>query len=159
MNDRYGSAITFRTSWRIDHSDKVPDFEEDGGLSISETQGSVYFPLDYREFITKYPGGVTPTEDDNFIIAQFVDEPIEVQLDYLFGFEDVVFSCSSNYESIYAEESKSRLPPKHVIITSGSIDDFVINVDRENANFGKVYNWTRASDPWGIGDNTEGLGC
>ena len=33
-----------------------------------------------------------------------------------------------------------------------------MNVDRKSPDFGKVYNWARAGDPWGEGDNTEGLG-
>jgi len=31
-------------------------------------------------------------------------------------------------------------------------------MDSKNENFGKVYNWTRAGDPWESGDNTEGFG-
>jgi len=118
----------------------------------------VELPQDYKKFITRYSGGITPTEEDNFIIAQFKDESIEVQLDYLISLEDLVSEYSFNYESIYEGKSNSKLPEQHVIIASGSIDDFVLNVDRESANFGKVYNWTRAGDPWGIGDNTEGFG-
>ena len=105
-----------------------------------------------------YPGGITPTEEDNFIVAQFDDGPIEVQLEYLLSLDKLVSDYSFNYESVYADGSESRLPAKHVIIASGLIDDFVLNVDQESPDFGKVYNWTRAGDAWEEGDNTEGLG-
>ena len=152
------SKIIFRNSWRVEDAKPLPRFQDDGSILVNDKVGSLYLPQDYKEFITRYSGGVTPTEEDNFIIAQFKDEPIEVQLDYLISLEDVVSEYSFNYESIYQTKTESKLPQRHVIIASGSIDDFVLNVDRESDNFGEVYNWTRAGDPWGIGDNAEGFG-
>jgi len=152
------SMIIFRGSWRVSDAKPLPEFQGDGSIAVNDQVGPLYLPQDYKKFITKYSGGVTPTEDDNFIVAQFEDESIEVQLDYLISLEDLISDYSFNYESIYEGESSSKLPQRHVIIASGSIDDFVLNVDRKSANFGKVYNWTRAGDPWGLGDNTEGLG-
>lgn len=150
--------IVFRESWRVNDSEVTPRFDADGCVFVNETAGTLCLPDDYREFITHHPGGITPTEEDNFIYASFDDEKFEVQLEYLMRWESVLNSYSDKYDSIYADEFASRLPENHLIIASGLIDDFVLSVDKESPHFGKVYNWTRAGDPWGQGDNTEGFG-
>lgn len=151
-------TIDFRESWRIDDAEKAFEFQKDGSIFVNDRVGYLFLPKDYQEFIAEYPGGITPTEEDNFIVAQFKEESIEVQVDYLISLESLISDYSFGYESIYADGSKSKLPPLHIIIASGSIDDFVLNVDKKSPDFGKVYNWTRSGDPWGTGDNTEGLG-
>ncbi|KGJ01597.1 hypothetical protein SAMN04487972_1632 [Paracoccus halophilus] len=34
----------------------------------------------------------------------------------------------------------------------------LLNVDANSQDYGKVYAWINANDPWMIGDNTRGLG-
>ncbi len=152
------SAVNFRESWRVDDAENAIEIQNDGSIFIDSELGSLILPIDYKTFITKYPGGITPTDEDNFIFARFEDESVEVQLEYLYSLESAVSDYSSQYESTFDDGANSRLPSKHLIIASGLIDDFVLNVDPESTNFGKVYNWTRAGDSWGTGDNTEGLG-
>ena len=148
--------IIFRESWRIESSENLITIQEDGSVFVNNELGSLQLPNAYKEFIIKYPGGITPTGEDNFIVAQFEEEAIEVPLEYLLGLESVVSDYSYQYASTFG--SGSRLPAKHIIIASGEIDDFVLNIDPKSDNFGKVYNWARAGDPWGTGDNTEGFG-
>ncbi len=153
------SEIKFRDSWKVDNADNPPKFqEEDSGIFINNQMELLYLPADYKAFMAMYPGGITPMANDNFILAQFKNESFEVQLEYLYSLEDVISDYSSGYNSTFVDGSKSKLPAQHAIIASGLMDDFILNVDPESNKYGHVYNWTRSGDPWGTGDNTEGLG-
>ena len=84
--------------------DECERFEKETGFNM---------PLDYRNFIKEYNGGI-PLENDNFIMLEGTDESI--MLDVLFGIGDKI---EEDFNIItWIEEFKGQIP--NTVIPIGS---------------------------------------
>ena len=153
------AEIVWNPKWQL----KEPatfDFNPDGSVTFKGPVGTVFLPADYVAFM-QVSEGAGLRDTGAWFLARFDDGAALLQIEWLASIRTLMSGTWRNNE--YPEPERNRLPPTHVFI--GHADpanpegaEVVMNVHRGDPDYGKVYAWVRANDPWMTGDNTRGLG-
>ena len=154
------AEIIWNPKWQLNPPTQF-DFNSDGSVTFEGPVGSIFLPDDYIGFM-QVSGGAALRDKGSWFIARFDGDGVALmQIEWLGSLDTVMFGTWRLYET--PEPETHRLPQKYVTI--GFADpanpdgaDVVMNVNRDDPDYGKVYVWITANDPWMTGDNTKGLG-
>ena len=151
--------ITWNPKWQL----KAPaafDFNPDGSVTFKGPVGDVFLPADYVAFM-QVSDGAALRDKGAWFIARFDDGVMLLQIEWLGDMRSVMLGTWEFYE--HPDPATHILP--QLFVNIGYADpahpdgaEVVMNVVKGDPDYGKVYAWVKANDPWMTGDNTRGLG-
>jgi hypothetical protein len=145
--------IIWRKEWQLNPPADLP-FNPDGTVAFGEPVGNLRLPADYIGFMSISEGAAL-RDKGSWFLGRFSDGLALFEIEWLGGVRNLILTTNSY-------RRHGRVSPNHVFIgyaepgPDGS--DVVLNAAVGDPDYGKVFVWIRANDPWMTGDNTRGLG-
>ncbi|WP_308917472.1 SMI1/KNR4 family protein [Jannaschia sp. LMIT008] len=153
------SGINWNPDWQLSEPSEF-DFNPDGSITLRDPLNDVFLTRDYIEFMQR-SNGAGLRDTGSWFMARFDEGVVLLQVEWLGNTRNLDLTTRSYYRHL--DPDTHLLPLKHVFI--GFADpvnpegaDIVMNVQKGDPDYGKIYAWIRANDPWMTGDNTHGLG-
>ncbi|GAA6176448.1 SMI1/KNR4 family protein [Sulfitobacter pacificus] len=149
------SELVWRENWQLNDPAEL-NLNMDGSFTIKDPVGDIFLPDDYIAFMRRSEGAALRDRGSCFL-GQFHDGVIIFEIEWLGSLRNLRLSTRRNY---YDDEAEDLLPRFLAFIgyAEPGPSDVLINVSKGDPDYGKVYVWTPAKDPWMTGDNTRGLG-
>lgn len=154
------AELVWNPKWQL-NAPGTFKFNADGSVTFrGPVVGDVFLPDDYVAFMQKSAGAAL-RDRGSWFMARFDEGVVLLQIEWLGDVRSLMLGTWAFYET--PEPETHKLPQKYVSI--GYADpvnpngaDVVMNVVKDDPDFGKIYVWVKANDPWMTGDNTRGLG-
>lgn len=150
--------INWNPAWQLNPPAKIA-FKSDRKVTFEGPVGDVLLPKDYIDFLLVSDGAAL-RDRGSWFLARFADGTLLAEIEWLGGIDNAMGGTWNLY--IYPEPERNMVPEGFINIgyaEPGPDGIYVLlNVDTRNQDYGKVYAWIKANDPWMIGDNTRGLG-
>lgn len=150
-------GINWNPAWQLEPPARI-DFNHDGSVAFKGPVGNVLLPEEYKNFLLKSDGAAL-RDRGSWFLAHFPAGVSIEEVEWLGGLESNKNMTWGFYP--YPQAEKNFLPPGFIGIgyAPGHQDNYILlATDPKSQDFGKVFIWARANDPWVTGDNTRGLG-
>jgi hypothetical protein len=147
------SELIYRPQWQLNQPAQL-ELNSDGSFPIGEPVGNVFLPPDYVSFM-RHSEGAALRDKGSWFLGRFNEGVMLFEIEWLGRLRNLMLATRSY-------RRHERLPAFYVFIgyaepgPGGS--DVVMNVQPGDPDYGKVFVWIKANDPWMTGDNTRGLG-
>ncbi|MBK4218243.1 SMI1/KNR4 family protein [Paracoccus caeni] len=151
------TGIKWNPAWQLDPPAQI-DINPDGTVTFEGPVGNVLLPKEYLDFLL-ISDGAALRDRGSWFLARFQNGLLVGEIEWLGGIDTVMGTTWNLY--VYPDPEKNKVPDGFINVgfAPGQEDmDILLNVNRSSSDFGKVYAWINADDPWMIGDNTRGLG-
>jgi hypothetical protein len=148
----------WRPEWQLDQPANI-ELNEDGTVTFKGPIGRILLPDQYLAFL-RHSDGAALRDKGSWFLGRFHDGVVLFEIEWLGGLDTAMHGTWAFYET--TDPALHKLPLTYVSIgyaepgSGGS--DVVMNVQPGDPDYGKVFVWIKANDPWMTGDNTRGLG-
>ncbi len=150
------TKIIWRKEWQLYPPGVIP-FNADGSVPFGDPLGGLFLPADYLGFMQRSEGAAL-RDRGSWFLARFQDGTLPCEIEWLGDMRNLRLGTISCYRD--PDMAQHCLPPTYVYIGYAEPGpyDVVMNALRGDPDYGKVYVWHHAHDPWMTGSNTRGLG-
>jgi len=149
------SEIIWNDRWQLSEPADIAS-NDDGSFTIKDPVGPVFLPDEYVAFMRKSEGAAL-RDKDAWFLGNFREGVVHFEMQWLGTMRNLRLGTRRYYQDDPAESS---LPETYAFIGSAEpgSSDVIMNVAKNDPDYGKIYVWTPAKDPWMVGDNTRGTG-
>ena len=148
-------TININPKWQLNEPADVR-LDANGKFPLLHGLNPMCLPEDYLAFMSKSEGAALK-DRDGYFLAHFKDRIDILEIEWLGDLTNLEIG-TSNY---LLDNRKDRLVPEgfaKIGFAEPGPYDIVMNVREGDADYGQIYVWLQAFDPWMSGDNTLGFG-